>query len=349
MFNINNHDLKKSKKEYSHILKNTNANSYRLHEKMSSMLNHSIQSNISDTTASKSNTTKTLCSSNRRIAVNDKKPKVQRKIKCSYLDFLELRKTKNTCPFGSNEKRFKWQNLHDETILVCPEINKKPHRKQFLLKETFGEEAFGAKVNNVQPPRTGRIRRFNSGYFCPANNDFEISRRVVLPEWNKEKEIICKKKSFSQNDKIFHKTTGNIKSLFELTPYDIPIKGKKLYKNKSCFGLSINIFDDEYGKYEIPKHTKRHYFDNKCYYDNIKDQNLIFDMNKCWKVSKIKRSKSFDNQGFRTSVEFRCYQNIDNLHLRKSRNKENCYYNKTETNNSLSKIRRNNKKTRNNF
>ena len=349
MFNINNHDLKKSKKEYSHNLKKTNANSYRLHEKMSAMLNHSIQSNISDTTASKSNTTKTLCSTNRRIAVNNKKPNFPKKKKCSYLDFLELRKAKNTCPFGSNEKRFKWQNLHDETIVVCPEINKKPHKKQFLLKETFGEEVFGFNNNNEQQPKTRKIRRYNSEYFCPANNDFEISRRVVLPECNKEKEKICKKKSLSQNDKIFHKTSGNIKSLFEFTPLDIPVKGKKFYKNKSSNGLTINIFDDEYGQYEVPKHAKKHYFDNSCHYDNIKDQNLISDMNKCWKVNKIKRSRSFDNQGFRTGIEFRCYKNIDNLHLRKSRNPENCYINKTETNNSLSKIRRNNKKTRKNF
>ena len=79
MFNINYNDLKKSKKEYSNILKHTNINSYRLHEKISTMLNHSIQSNISDTTASKSIITKSLCPTTRKIAVKNKKLMAQKK------------------------------------------------------------------------------------------------------------------------------------------------------------------------------------------------------------------------------------------------------------------------------
>ena len=79
MFNINYNDIKKSKKEYSNILKHTNINSYRLHEKIS-MLNHSIQSNCSETTASKSNTTKSLCPTSRKLSVNDKKHLAKKKM-----------------------------------------------------------------------------------------------------------------------------------------------------------------------------------------------------------------------------------------------------------------------------
>lgn len=347
MFNINYNDLKKSKKEYSNILKHTNINSYRLHEKIS-MLNHSIQSNCSETTASKSNTTKSLCPTYRKLSVNDKKPLAKKK-KCSYIDFLELRKTKNSYPLGNNEKRFKWQNLKDENIVIYPEIYKKPHKKQYLLKETFGEEILGLTNNRQEldkKPKTRRLRRCHSDNI---GDDFEITKRVILPECNKEKPKICKRKAFSQHSKIFHKTSGNIKSLFELTPVDIPVKGKKLYKNRSFYSLAVNIFDDDYGKYEIPIHTKKHYFNNLCYYDHIKDQNLISDMNKCWKVKKIKRSRSFDNQEFKTGIEFHCNRNINNLHLRNMRNFDKSYINKTETNKSLSKIKRKKKKMKYNI
>ena len=53
------------------------------------------------------------------------------------MKFLELRKAKNGFPIDTGEKRFKWQNLKDEHIIIYPEIYKKAHKKQFLLKETF--------------------------------------------------------------------------------------------------------------------------------------------------------------------------------------------------------------------
>ena len=72
-------------------------------------------------------------------------------------------------------------------------------------------------------------------------------------------------------------------------------------------------------------------------------------MNKCWKVKKIKRSRSFDNQEFKTGIEFHCNRNINNLHLRNLRNFDKSYINKTETNKSLSKIKRKKKKMKYNI
>ena len=70
MFNIKYNDIKKSKKDYTHTLKNADMNSYKLHEKIATSLNHSLQSNISDTTASKSNTTKTFSSRYQKMKEN---------------------------------------------------------------------------------------------------------------------------------------------------------------------------------------------------------------------------------------------------------------------------------------
>ena len=342
MFSIKYNDLKRTKKQYSHNLKNKYNDSYKLHEKISSTLNHSIQSNISETTASKSNTTKTF-SSKYQKQINENNNHYQLK-KCSYIDFLELRKTKNSYPIGSQEKRFQWQNLKNENIVIYPEIYKKPHKKQLLLKEAFGEGLLGFLKNRKvfeDKPRIRRLRRCKSEEsrnmgFHIQNTDLDISRRVIDPLYNKEPERICKKKSFSQSKCLYHRTDGGLKSLFDLTPIDIPIKWKKLFRAKSYGGM--NLFDDEYGRYEMPTHTKKQFIDNKCYYDHIKDENLIFEMDNSWK---IKRSKTVVNPPprFKTDIEFFLKRNIRNLKLR-DYDKNNNNMNKTTIGRNLSKIKR---------
>ena len=353
MFNIRYNNLKNSKKNYSINLRNKENNTYKLHEKITTSLNHSTQSNMSETTATKSNTNKTFSSTYNKIPVNDKNSYIIKK--CSYLDFLELRKTKNTYPFGNKEKRFKWQNLKDENIVLYPEIYKKPHKKQFLLKETFGEDILdfnGKEFDNK--PKIRRLRRCLSEQGKDMANhiqnvDFDISRRVIEPLYNNEKAKISKKKSFSQSKYLLHKTNGGFKSLFELTPIDIPIKGKKLFKNKSY--QTINIFEKNTENFEKPKNTKKIFSDNICYFDHIKDEDLISDMNKCWK---FKRSKStverlktkaddlFCLNKFINNWKLRNYDknNLDKKESNKkeSNKKEN---NKKENNKKLRKIKRN--------
>ena len=346
MFNINYNDIKKSKKEYTHTLKNTDINSYKLHEKIATSLNHSIQSNISETTASKSNTNKTFSSRYNKMPVNEKNNNPIKR--CSYIDFLELRKTKNTYPFGNQEKRFKWQNLKEENIVIYPEIYKKPRRKQFLLKENYGEGLLGFLKNRQvfdDKPKIRRLRRSHSEEGREKENkiqniDIDISRRVIDPSFNKEKEVICKKKSFSQSKFILHRIKGNFKSLFNLTPIDIPIKGKKLFKNKSYGALTINLFDNNYGQYQIPTHTKKHFFDNKCHYDHIKAEDLVHEMNNCWK--RKGRNKSTFLPTFKTDVEIFLSRNVNNMRLRQYEG--NNSINNTMIFTTLSKIRREKKK-----
>ena len=339
MFNIRYNNLKNSKKNYSINLRNKENNTYKLHEKITTSLNHSTQSNMSETTATKSNTNKTFSSTYNKIPVNDKNSYIIKK--CSYLDFLELRKTKNTYPFGNKEKRFKWQNLKDENIIVYPEIYKKPHKKQFLLKENFGEDIFYNNKNEFEnKPKIKRLRRCHSELGGVMTNhiqniNIDISQRVIDPLFNKEIEKISKKKSFSQSKFLLHRTNGGLKSLFELTPIDIPIIGKRLFKNKSY--ENINIFDTNYAKYQMPTNIKKQFFDNKCYYDHIKDENLISEMNKTWK---FKSNKSVI-PGFKTDFEFFVNKNAKNMRLR---NYENDKLNKTVSFKSLSKIKRNNNK-----
>jgi hypothetical protein len=314
MFKINYFNRRKTKKQYLNALKNKSINSYELYKKMNNSLNNSsIISNISETTASKTIGIKTTPCTYRKLQAKDNNSfKIK---KCSYLKFLELRKAKNAFPIDTNEKRFKWQNLKDEHIIIYPEIYKKAHKKQFLLKETFIDNIRGINNNKTEKkywPKIRRLRRSNSdeNKNYVQNVDIDISRRVINPEYNKEKEIISKKKSFSQNNFNYHKTNGNLESLFKLTQNEIPIKGKRLFKHNTCKSFNINIFDN--GRYEFPTHTKKQFFNNNCYLDNIKEQNLISIMNKCWK---IRRNRSF-SPGFRTDLEFSCKRNVDSLKLR---------------------------------
>lgn len=340
MFNTKSNVLKLSKKKYSNIMKNKYKSSYLIHERISNNINHSTASANLDTTASRSSLTRSYINSYRKIPVNDKEKNLYKIKKCSYTDFLAVRDSQMKVPFNYTEERFKWQNIYDEHSLVDPLITTKSRKKQFLLKETFVDKI--TYTNNNKPekykPKIRRLRRSNSDENGKVGNyvqnvDIDISRRVINPEYNKEKEIISKKKAFSQNNYIYHKTNGNLESLFKLTPNEIPIKGKRLFKHKSCKTFSINIFDSNYGRYEYPTHTKRQFFNNNCYLDHIKEQNLISVMNKCWKIRKSRSS----SPGFRTDLELFLNKNVNTLKLR---NQETHNYRKIEVNKNNNKTER---------
>ena len=343
MFNIDYNYLKKAKIEYLINLKNPKSDYYKIHEKNNISLNHSVQSNPTDRLPTKSNTNKTFISNNNNnnICQNKKNlivPNVRRSIqKCSYLKFLELRKPKNCYPMGNCEKRFKWQNLNDGSNVVYPEIYERPHKRQHLLKETFGEGMLGF-LNDKKEfdpiPRIRRMKRSNSEDgtgkdFHMRSIDLSVSRRVILPEFNNEEIKISKKKSNSQSRFLYNRTNGNIKSLFELTPVNVPVIGKKLYKSKSYGGLTINLFDKNYSKYDKPKRTKKIFFGNKCYIDSIKANDIIFNISNCWKKemqnsveSKIPKN-SCDIKKNVKKLDVNIYNNYmkDNRNMTRNRNK----------------------------
>lgn len=340
MLNIKYNDIKKTKKHYSSILKTTNANSYKLHEKMATSLN---QSNISDTTTSKTYVTKNIAPSFHKTQVNDKTAYHIKK--CSYVDFLELRRTKNSLPFGYKEKRFKWQNLRDQSNVVDPIIYKKLQRKPVYPHEDYGEGILNFVFNRNEPkpkPKGKRIKRLHSEQSystrgvndLPKYYDFDYSRRVLEPQINRDIPYISRKRASSQAYYMFHRTNGNMSSLFEYTPLENPPVGtKKLYKNKSYGALTINIFDSNYGQYQLPTHTKKLFLNNNCRVDHISNENLITDVDECWKQ---KRNDETDLRHM-TLLEFSRNGDLKNLRLR---NDLRYNINKVKGYNSISKIKR---------
>lgn len=341
MFNTKNIALKKTKKNYINILKNRDLSSYLLHERIANSLNRSNISVNLDTTASKTNITRSYVNSSRKLSVNENDNKFFKIQKCSYTNFLAAKNNQISAPFNYTNKRFQWQNLKDEHVPVDPIINKKPHRKQFLLKETFGDGILGFINREELPdnkPKIKRLRRYNTDYQGNIQSiDIEISRRVLNPEFNKEPSL-CKKhkRSLSQANVFYHRTTGEISSLINLTPITFENKNRKrFFKNKS-FTPSINIFSNNYSEFERPKHTKKLFFENRCYFDTLKNENLVFNIDDCWKDEKTKRNWSVDEKCL-TKKDYSLKHDCNTLNLRNIRYK---YPLKNLNNRSVGKIKR---------
>ena len=302
MFSSKNNALKKNKKKYINLLKNRDLSSYLLHERITNSLNRSTASANLDTTASKSNITRSQVNSYQKLPVNENENNLYKIKKCSYIDFLAIRNNQITAPFNYTNERFKWQNIKDEHILVDPVMYKKPHRKQFLLKETFGDGMLGFINKQKLPdnrPKIKRYRRYNTEYQTNIQNvDIEISRRVINPEFNKEPSLYKKKKrSLSQTNAFYHRTNGEISSLINLTPLNFENRCKKrLYNHKSYGAPSINIFSNNFDEVSKPIHNKKLFLENRCHFDTLKNENLIFEIGDCWKNEKKTRNWSVDEK-----------------------------------------------------
>ena len=220
-------------------------------------------------------------------------------------------------------------------------MNLKPHKKQFLLKDTFGEGLLNYIDKEEYKPKIRRYRRYNTEIDNHIQNiDIDISRRVINPEYNKEISSLFKKgkRSLSQAINFYHRTNGNLSSLFNLTPINIENKTKKkLFKNKSFAAPTINIFSDNFSKQEKPTHTKKLFIDNNCQFDTIKDENLVAKINNCWKKEKRRRNKSFDNTCL-SKKDFSLKYDLNTLNLRNI--KYEYSLNDWNNNRNLGKIKR---------
>ena len=287
MFNTKSNAIKLSKKKYINILKTKDISSYILHEKMTNSLNRSLMSNGLDTTTDKSNLTRSQINSYNKLPVNENEKNSYKIKKCSYTDFLALRNKKITAPFNYTDERFKWQNLKEEHLSIDPSIYTRPHKKQFLLKETFGE---------------GMLSFIN---------------REKLPD-----------------------SEPKISVLYLIYHLYIEYKTKKLYKYKSYGALCLDLFSNNYAKYEMPKHTKKLFHCNRCYFDTIKYDDLVHDMNNCWKSS-----REYGKKRKNWSYDEKCLskKNISLKHDINTINLRNVNYDGTLSNwnnRSLSRIKR---------
>ena len=254
----------KLQNQYSLMLNNLNRNTYYAYKKM---LENNIQKK-----------------SEKHFDINYNKYEYPKNLtnKNSYSNFGMI-KQKSYCPFGFTEKRFKWQNLKDQSNLIEPDDAKNKLRRIKIKNELDG--GFKKFYNNKKYSNQEKNlnKSMENQTILQRRNSFYATRRVILPEFDYDiRDFLHKaqKKINKNNTQVLHSSSGSMKSLFEKTPNSFPVvKGKKKFRNLSFQSDSINIFSDEYNKYQIPKKINRfkyrYYKDNVLISQSIEDNNIF--------------------------------------------------------------------------
>ena len=248
----------KLQNQFSLMLNNLNRNTYYAYKKM-------LENNIQKKTE-------------KNYDINNYKYENSKNLTCknSYSNFGMI-KQKSYCPFGFTEKRFKWQNLKDQSNVIEPDDTKNKLRRIKIKNELEG--GFKYFFNNTKNRKEHRNlnKSMENKTILQRRNSFFATRRVIQPEFDydvndflhkSQKKININKNNNNDNNKILHSSSGSMKSLFEKTPNSFPVvKGKKKFKNLSFQSDCINIFSDEYNKYQIPRKINK--FKYRYYKDNI--------------------------------------------------------------------------------
>ena len=150
--------------------------------------------------------------------------------KNSYSNFGMV-KQKSYCPFGFTEKRFKWQNLKDQSNLIEPDDAKNKLRRIKIKNELDG--GFKKFYNNKKYSNQEKNlnKSMENQTILQRRNSFYATRRVIQPEFDYDiRDFLHKaqKKINKNNTQVLHSSSGSMKSLFEKTPNSFPVvKGKK--------------------------------------------------------------------------------------------------------------------------
>ncbi len=258
----------KLQNQFSLMLNNLNRNTYYAYKKM-------LENNIQKKTE-------------KNYDINNCKYENSKNLTCknSYSNFGMINQ-KSYCPFGFTEKRFKWQNLKDQSNVIEPDDTKNKLRRIKIKNELEG--GFKNFFNNTKKRNEHRNlnKSMENKTILQRRNSFFATRRVIQPEFDydvndflhkSQKKININKNNNNDNNKILHSSSGSMKSLFEKTPNSFPVvKGKKKFKNLSFQSDCINIFSEEYNKYQIPrkinKFKYRYYKDNILISQSIEDKN----------------------------------------------------------------------------
>ena len=186
-------------------------------------------------------------SKNNEIKNSEKKQKTIKKTKpyLSYLGFLESK----GFAFHSNEQRFKWQNTDNYNYPTG--IN------------TFQKTKKHVKIN-IDTNMEYKYKRQKKFIFSTSNdNSFEHTQRVLNTDRNNKKDrfdgdIFYKKSKKKINFQKFV-NVGGVAEFLKKTPLKENIKGVKRIKRRKSYDL--NLFGNDYAKFEIPTKVKKHFKD----------------------------------------------------------------------------------------
>lgn len=211
------------------------------------------------------------------------------KINLPYLGYLDSK----GYPFTSNEQRFKWQNT--ENYSYPTGINTFQKSKKHIKIKYNNQEEFAYK----------RGKKF---IFSESNdNSFNRTQRVINAEINEKTDDKNLNKTRKKINLQKFLNVGGISNLIKNTPLKVPFKGVKRIKRK--FSYELNLFGNDYPKFELPKTNKKHFLDKN-------HDNDIFNYKNNKSMDNIKKDrfcfKKNNNNYLLTNIIYRKINNVNN-------------------------------------
>jgi hypothetical protein len=187
--------------------------------------------------------------SNEKVKVHEEKEKKIKKNKLylSYLGFLESK----GFDFFSNEQRFKWQNTENYNYPTGINTFQRTKKHIYISYDSKKEYQFKRQKK----------------YIISSSNDnsFEQTQRVLNTNRNNKKDkkevnedFLCGGSKKRINLQKFV-NVGGIAELLKKTPLKEKIKGVKRIKKNNSYEL--NLFRNDYAKFEMPTNVKKHYIE----------------------------------------------------------------------------------------
>lgn len=235
---------------YKRMIKNKNINLSELNTSRTSI--DGLSNNINNNMTARNNEYKynlfnRIDLKNKNIKSNEEMQKKIKKNKphLSYLGFLESK----GFSFHSNESRFKWQNTDNYNYPTG--IN------------TFQRTKKHVKIN-CDSNMEYKYKRQKKFIFSISNdNSFEHTQRVLNTYTNNINDRIDGDISLNKSKKKinFQKfvNVGGVAELLKKTPLKENIKGVKRIKRTKSYEL--NLFGNNYAKFEMPRKVKKHFID----------------------------------------------------------------------------------------
>ena len=277
-----------NKQLYSSKLLYQDGNIYEVYKRMTKNKKNSFSNQTTSQTSLETiNRSKEKHNINKRkIQKNNHKNINSVDINRPHLSYTQFLKSKGI-PFGTMEKRFRWQDLG--------------HTNYPTGMNTFKTTSKHYKnYSNISKDEIKFKRQKKNTLFPWSDISLNTTKRVLLTNMGKDKDfndyILKRHKKYYKNetDRIFGKAM-NLRVMFLKTPLNYNYRGIKIVKkNKSC---DLNLFREDYAKFELPK-VRKHFAHLD---DHVKD--IIY----------FKNNKSMDDINYNRGNKGKKYNNNVNI------------------------------------
>lgn len=237
-----------SKRNYSLMLINMDKKVHQTYKRLAAQNHHKLQSKTQSNNIPNSSSIQT---SNPSITPSQIVPS-QSSRRSAFETYLLL-KNQSSYPFGLSEERFKWQNLHSKNIPINPDDHKNQLHKVPVKHSLDGgfEQFYNANTNKKysRNKSTGNfyLNKLYGEHSQRTTNPLYVKHNTKVSEYQLSKGIKCDFTDVYGGRIKRQNSDGNIQSLIDKTPKDIPLKGKKRNQRLSYSqNGTLNLFCEDY-------------------------------------------------------------------------------------------------------